>query len=199
MSEDPKPPYVQFEVRALEDRNSSEKAGHYVSKDVIFAIVTPAGTKDRLEKVAEDWIAGLEEGVKQERIPSSWLRAYRHALEEFKKSGDAVALDGTPIRTWTVVTPSQVKMLIDLNIYTVEQLAALSEEGLASLGMGARALKSKAQAWLDSAGDQGKIASELASLRLQVETLANRDKEREEELQLLKSENKKLVEALSDK
>lgn len=192
MSEEPKPPYVQFEVRAVEDRNASEEAGHYVSKDVIFAIVTPAGTKDRLEKVAEDWLAGLEEGVKQERIPASWLRAYRHAYEEFQKSGDATALDGTPIRTWPVATPSQVKLLLDLNIYTVEQLAELTEEGVNALGMGARALKAKAIAWLESAGDQGKLASELASLRMQVESLTARDKAREEELQLLKAENEKL-------
>lgn len=193
MSEDPKPPYVQFEVRAVEDRTASEEAGHYVAKDVVFAIVTPAGTKDRLEKVASDWIAGLEEGVKQERIPTSWLRAYKHALGEFEKSGDAAALDGTPIRTWPVVQPSQAKLLLDLNIYTVEQLAELTEEGLNALGMGARALKAKAVAWLDSAGDQGKLSAELANLRLQVETLSARDKTREEELQLLKAENEKLA------
>ena len=31
-----RPPYVQFELRAVEDRNASLEAGHYIAKDVAF-------------------------------------------------------------------------------------------------------------------------------------------------------------------
>ena len=40
-----RPPYVQFEMRAVEDRQASIDAGHYVAKDVAYAIITPAGSR----------------------------------------------------------------------------------------------------------------------------------------------------------
>jgi hypothetical protein len=53
MADELKPPYVRFEVRSVEDRTASIESGHYVGKDVIFAIVTPAGTRDRIEREAD--------------------------------------------------------------------------------------------------------------------------------------------------
>ena len=63
MSEDAKPPFVIFETRAVEDREQSIAEGHYVAKDVNYAIITPAGTKDRIEKVAEDFAAEVAKAV----------------------------------------------------------------------------------------------------------------------------------------
>jgi hypothetical protein len=191
VNDTPKPPYVQFELRAVEDRSGSTEAGHYKAKDVIFAIVTPSGTRDRLEKEAEEWLRGIEEGVKQERIPSEWLRAYRHALQMFKESHENPEF-GTPVKDWPSISPAQVRMLMDINLRTVEDLAAANEEALARIGMGARALKAKAQAWLDSSAGQGKLASELESLRTKNAELAARDKERDEQLKTLQAQ----VEAL---
>ena len=73
MNDTPRPAYVQFEVRAVEDRTATLESGHFVAKDVIYALVTPAGTKDRLEKNAEEWIKRMEEGVSQERIQIQFL------------------------------------------------------------------------------------------------------------------------------
>lgn len=194
MSETPRPPYVQFEIRAVEDRTASEDAGHYVAKDVIFAIVTPAGTRDRIEKVAEEWLLGIKEGVAQERIPAEWEHAYRRALKDFTESRETPE-EGTPVTQWPTATPAQVKLLLDLNIRTVEALAEMTEEAIGRVGMGGRALKTKAQAWLDSAKGQGKLASELEHLRTENADLKARDEKREEELKLLKAQ----VEALAEK
>lgn len=190
MSDTPQPAYVIFELRAVEDRNATIEAGHVVYKDVAYAIVTPAGTKDRIEKEAEAWLKDLEEGVRQERIPAAWLQAYRQAFKAWEESREVPEV-GTPITSWPGVTPAQAKMLLDLNFRTVEQLAEATEEGMTRMGMGGRALKSKAQAFLDAANDTGKTAEELASLRQQVETLLARDAEREAELAKLKSEASK--------
>lgn len=162
---DPKPPYVQFEIRAVEDRSASEESGHYVARDVTFAIVTPSGTRDRLEKVALDWIAGLEEGVKQERIPASWLDAYRDALKRFENNQEAPEF-GTPLRDWAGVSPAQLRILQDSGCRSVEDVAEAHEELLGRIGMGSRALKERAQAWIDSANDVGKVAAELENLRV---------------------------------
>jgi hypothetical protein len=76
MEQQVRPPYVTFEVRSVEDRAASMTAGHFVGKDVNYAIVTPSGSKDRIEKIAEEWLDGMAEGVRQERIPGEWLEAY---------------------------------------------------------------------------------------------------------------------------
>lgn len=171
MEEKARPPYVMFEVRSVEDREASIEAGHYVGKDVNYAIVTPSGSKDRIEKVAEEWLANMEEGVKQERIPGEWLEAYTKKYETWKETRE-VPEDGTPILSWPALSPSQAKAILDANVRTLEDLVAANESTLAAIGMGARALKEKAKAWLDSAQDTGKTAEELDSLRKQVDTLA---------------------------
>jgi hypothetical protein len=51
-----RPCFVQFETRAIEDRESSLREGYYVAREVIFAIVMPPGSQDTVEKVAEEWI-----------------------------------------------------------------------------------------------------------------------------------------------
>jgi len=181
MSDNPRPAYVTFEVRAVEDRTASVETGHFASKDVVFAVITPAGTKDRIEKVAEEWLKGVEEGVNQERIPQTWLVAYQQAYKAFCESQTDPEF-GTAVSSWPAVSPSQVKCLLDANIRSVEDLAEANEEALARIGMGARALKQKAQAWLDAAKDTGKTAAELASLRTENERLKVRDEEREKQL-----------------
>lgn len=187
MADEPRPPYVKFEVRSIEDREASIEAGHYVGKDVIYALVTPTGSKDQLVQVADDWLKNVEEGVKQERIPGFWFDAYTKALENYKNAQETPEF-GTAVKDWPGATPSQIKLLIDINVRTVEELAAANEQTINAIGMGGRALKQKAQAWLDSAGDQGKVTEELNKLRVANEELLARDKEREAEFSKMKSQ-----------
>lgn len=194
MSEDAKPPFVIFETRAVEDREQSIAEGHYVAKDVVYAVITPAGTKDRIEKVAEDWLRDLEEAVRQERFPAAWLQAYKQAYKSWCETREVPEF-GIPVTTWPAITPAQVRMLLDLNLRTIEQVAEANEEALGRMGMGARALKAKAQAYIDASKGEGKLAGELEKLRQQVEELSTRDKEREDELKALKVENETLKKA----
>lgn len=194
MSDNPSPPYVVFEHRPVEDRAASIEAGHFVAKDVAFALITPAGTKDRIEKEAETWLHDLEEAVRQERFPAAWLRAYKQAYEDWTQSRETPEL-GTPVSTWPAISQAQARMLLDLNFRTVEQLAEATEEGIGRMGMGGRALKAKAQAYLDASNGPGKVAAELDELRVQIKTLTERDAAREAELAKLKTENEALKKA----
>lgn len=171
-----RPPYVSFELRAVEDRTNSIEAGHYVSKDVPFVLITPAGSKDRIEREAEDWFQYLQSQVQAERFPSEWYRAYKHAYEEWTKGNEPV-LDGTDIKNWPVASPAQVKMLLAWNVRTVEDLARANEETLRRLGMGGHALKEKAIEWLSSAGSQGKVVEQIAALRAELADLKSENKE----------------------
>lgn len=187
MPEEPKPPYVQFENRVVEDREASIAAGHFVGKDVVFAIVTPAGTRDRIERDAEEWLENVKEGVKQERMPSFWYDAYKRALQDFRESRETPEF-GTPIMDWPGASPAQIKLLLDIGIRTIELLADANEETVQRIGMGGRALKQKAQAWLDASIGKGKVAAELEKLRVANATLEKRDAEREEEFKKLKAQ-----------
>lgn len=59
--------------------------------------------------------------------------------------------DGYPIGMLFPNEPERVETCRALHIHTIEQLAALSEQGIAKLGMGGRVLKERAEAYLEKA------------------------------------------------
>lgn len=182
-----RPPYVMFETRAVEDRDASLAAGSFCAKDVIFAVVTPAGSRDRMEKLAEDWLRDLKSAVNEDRFPGEWYDAYEKKFKMFQESQE-IPEDGTPVSHWPVASPAQVKTLLGANVRTVEDLAIANEDAMMRIGMGARALKEKAVVWLESAGGQGKLANELESLRARVEAAEARTTELESQKKALESE-----------
>lgn len=186
MSGEPKPPFVRFETRSVEDRDASIEAGHYVGVDTVYAIVTPVGTRDTIEKPVEDWLANIEEGVKQERIPQSWLSAYRGAYKDYQESRETPEF-GTPIKDWPVATPSQIRTMLDINVRTVEQLADANEETVGRIGMGGRALKEKAKNWLETSGDQGKVAERMNALETENGELKTRNEDLAKRLEALEA------------
>lgn len=169
-----RPPYVTFEVRPVEDRNATLEAGHYVAKDVTYALITPQGSKDRFEREVDDWFVNLQQQVQEGRFDPTWLQRYRDTYKMWKE-GQEAPLTGSPVTNWPVLSPSQVKMLQGANVRTIEDMAAANEETLGRLGMGARALKQKAVDWLASANDVGKLAEEVNALRVANADLAARN------------------------
>jgi FtsZ-binding cell division protein ZapB len=192
LPDEPKPPYVRFETRSEEDRQASIEAGHYVGKDVIFAIVTPAGTRDVIERKVEDWFANIEEGVKQERIPGWWMESYRRSLDNYKAQRDDPEV-GMPIKDWPGATPSQIRTMLDIGVRTVEDLAAANEETLGRIGMGARALKQKAATWLQDSQDVGKNAERIGALQTENEQLKETIAELMDRLQKVEDKQKETV------
>jgi hypothetical protein len=182
--EEARPPYVTFEVRAVEDRQASIESGYYQTKDVDFAFVTPQGSKDRIERDVKDWFEQLEQQCQQGRFKREWLVAYRGAHAAWKE-GREIPVNGTAILTWPVLSPSQAKQAIDHGVRTVEDLAAANEETIMRLGMGGRALKEKAVAWLSAAAGNGKVTEELSAMRAANKDLQARNEGLEKQLKAL--------------
>ena len=159
-----RPPYVTFELRAEEDRTASIESGKYVARDVEYALITPQGSKDRVERNAEEWLAHITAESRDGRFPEPWVKHYREAFAAWK-SGQELPVNGTPILTWPAVSPANVKMLLDLNIRTVEELAQATEEAISHIGIGARALKQRAIDYIAQSGDAGKASAEMEVLR----------------------------------
>jgi hypothetical protein len=172
-----RPSYVQFEARVAEDKAASVREGRYVAREFDVAIVTPPYSKDCVEFKVEQWLSNIDRNLRDGRIPEEWAKHWRDSYKRWKE-GQELPLNGTPIKGWGVISPSQQAALIHVNCRTVEDLAAVNEEGMRRIGMGAVDLRTKAQAWLASMKDHGgstvKIAAleqENAVLRTSVETL----------------------------
>ena len=179
------PAFVRFERIAVEDKAATLEAGDGTVKyrDVDYVLVTPAYSKDTFRQRAEKWFAQMELEASKGRLPRQWLDLYQESYKRWKR-GEEMPLDGTPIKGWPVITPAQQKMLVSLNVLTVESLAAVNDEGLRRMGMGAMELKNKARAWLAQAQDKGpltienaKLQNDIAGLRARNEQLEDRVRE----------------------
>lgn len=179
-----RPAYVVFETLTEEDRDASIEQGKYVPKDVDYAYITPQGSKDRIPRQVADWFRQLDQQVQEGRLPAEWLAAYKAKYSAWKE-GRAMPENGTPIINWPAVSPAQVKILLDANVRTVEDLAAANEQAIAAIGMGGRALKQRATDWLASAKDTGKMAEEMSALKAQNADLAASNERMAKQLQEL--------------
>lgn len=189
-----RPPYVRFEQRAEEDRNGSIEAGHYVAKNINYALITSPGSKDCVEKIAEDWLAQIKNKAREGGFPPQWADHFAFAYKQWQEE-NTIPENGTPIKGWALLSPAMQQQVLAANIRTVEDLAVMNESGLARVGMGARDLQRKAAAWLEEARSTGAVASKNAALEMKVEQLLERLLTLEEENKALKAAKKQKQQA----
>jgi hypothetical protein len=167
-----RPAWVQFEMRAVEDRAATIANGYYSSKDVEIALITPPNSKDCVEMECGAWLKKNDEDERNGRIPASWRDKWKSAYDAWK-NGQELPIDGHPIKGWGVISPAQQANLLAAGFRSVQDLAKANDEGLRRIGMGAVDLKNRAMAWLKAESGPGKAAQEIAALKA--------DKERQEE------------------
>ncbi len=165
-----RPPYVVFEQRAVEDRNATIAAGGLVMRDVDYVVVRQQGSRDTVEKEAAEWLADIERLTQSGSYPPEWARHFREKFNAYK-AGQSEPELGLSVRHWPSLSKAQAENLIAAGVRTVEDVASMNEPTMHRVGMGARELKHKAQAYIESR-DANKAAEELAALRAQ---LADRD------------------------
>lgn len=159
-----RPAYATFHRVAVEDKAASLQAGQYVGKDVDMVHVTPPYSKDVMKWKVGEWFENMRRDVSGGRMPQTWLDEYKKQYEAWKR-GEEPSVTGTPIRGWGVISPGQTETLIRMNVLTVEDLAAINDEGLRRVGMGGLDLKNKAQGWLAQTHDKGPLTQEIASVK----------------------------------
>jgi len=167
-----RPAYVRFEIVPVEDKAASEAAGHYVGRDVEFALITPPYSKDIFKIKVPQWKLNMKQDVANGRLPEAWMDKYLEAYSKWK-AGQEIPLNGTPIKGWGVISPSQQEMLIRMNILTVEDLSRMTMEGLQRIGMGAVDLKNKATGWLAQLNDKGPLTQKIAAVMAENDLLKN--------------------------
>lgn len=97
-------------------------------------------------------IPGTRGSVIVERVNDEHRARWGAEYAAFK-AGRELPVDGTPLREWPVgaMTASRADELAYFHIRTVEQLAALGDDKLGNIGMGARELRDRAKLWLSVA------------------------------------------------
>jgi hypothetical protein len=158
-----RPAYVRFERRPIEDRNETIKQGRFVTKDVDYALVTPPYSKDCVEYEVKDWLNNVEKNARDGRIPQDWRDQWFSAYDKWKK-GEELPVNGTAIKGWGVISPAQQSNLISIGVPTVEDLAAINDEGLRRFGMGGLELRDKARAWLKAVEERGPLTLKLTAM-----------------------------------
>jgi len=89
------------------------------------------------------------------------------------KNNDLSQRIGTPLEDWPDLPAVRIIELKRLNIFTIEDLAAIPDTSLARLGMGGRQLRSEAKAYLSEKKDDKTaiMEREIAELRDMVKAL----------------------------
>lgn len=172
-----RPAYVRFERTVEEDIPATQAAGHFVGRDVDIALITPPYSKDIFKQKIEPWKESMKLDVQNGRMPEEWMTKNLEAYKRFQ-NGQEMPIDGIPIKGWGVISPAMQQTLIAMNVLTVEDLAAMNDEGIKRIGMGGTDLKVKAKAWLSQLEDKGpltlkaaKLEQENVQMKGQIETL----------------------------
>lgn len=144
---------VNFSMEPVIQGAESEKAGRPIYKDTPMVHIRFPGDRTR-----EIFTRAKPEHM--QRFPRQWA--------QFQQKVEQVQV-GTPLEQWGPISRSHAMTLKGANIHTVENLAAVPDSALHSIGHGARELRAKAIAWLKTSQDGAE------SLRLAAENQALRD------------------------
>ncbi len=166
--------YVWFEWAAVKDDAASTKEGRPVFDQVLRAtVVSPGQTKSSAAFIL------------RRKYPDGSIKTYHHAqkfarqIEQFERSENTPEMIGTPLSELSFLDHGQRATLKAFNVHTAEALGNLSDTALGGMGIGMRALRDKAKAYIDHAAGAAplnRLADENAKLRAEYDTLrANHD------------------------
>ena len=123
-----------FHSELMQNQVKSEEQGKPVFEGKDFVQMLIPGNRNEIPDVL----------VKDEH-KRRWPKQY----DAFKANKEA-PVEGTPIDEWPVITRLRAAELKTFHIFTVEQLAEVSDANLTKIGMDARDLQRKAVSFLES-------------------------------------------------
>ena len=135
----------KFHMRAVEDKEASDAAGHPIFKDVPYVkVFAPGNSKEipnfRVEQKHKD------------RWPEQW-KAF--------ELGEEAPLNGFPLDQWPQITRGACETLKGYGIRTVEELAASTDENARTMGAQYVGLRYQAEKFLKDHGSEKARISEL--------------------------------------
>ena len=155
MNEDDKNLAVKFFKKEVKNNFKSKETGKPVfdRQDFISIIIPGNRAETRERKVVES---------DKERFAPIW--------EKYLKN-EEIRQDGIMLEMLPGLDEARTALCKDLNIITIEQLAALNETGITNLGYGARDLVAQAKKYLEGTGAVPKLEQELREVKEENEQL----------------------------
>lgn len=168
-----RPPFVEWKRIATFDPVASNIAGRRVTKDIDMAFIMQPGSRDQVERVAEDWLKSIRDRLinsPENAYPEEWVRGFEAKYKAWKE-GQELPLDGTSVKEWSYLSPAQAENLISIRVMTIEDVGAMTEDALRSYGIGGRELREKAREWLTG---KDSTAAAYEALKADYEALKER-------------------------
>jgi len=153
---------ARFYVKAVKNNFKSKTEGRPIFEDKLYCEYYAAGqTNLKMDVPAFDH--------HKQRFSKQW--AYYQSTQKEDGGGS-----GTPLSQWPILSPADVENLKGMKIFTIENVAGLSDAGLSALGMGLAGmaphiLRARAQAYLGAAKDSAlpqKQAEDIENLKKQL-------------------------------
>jgi len=152
----------RFHLAEVQDEAATASAGRPIFRSVErVEIIIPGSFNTPVKNVTDEH---------RSRWPTEYAKF---------KAGQEVAVEGTPIDEWAALNRAQVHELKALNIFTVEQCAALDDNAIKRIGMGGMSIRNAAKAYLDDAESMKMVTqmtrelemrdAEIARLKVAVE------------------------------
>lgn len=165
----PKNNLVEFFLHPLELEAKSQEAGRPIFQDrLMVRIITPGDNRAIVERIAT---------IEDKAVYARQYTAYEKM--------ETMSAEGTPLEQWPVLSKSAVRMYKYHNIFTLEQLANLSDDQLSMVGaLGGRTTRRQAQVFLETASkgalpaaivaDNERLKSMLSNLEQQMAAMNTR-------------------------
>lgn len=147
-----------FFVESVLDHGATEREGRQVYVD-----------KERVRL----YVAGDPLSAPANPLDETMKARFRDQYDAWKRKESGVHIVGMPLKKWPMAMPSLIRELESLNIFSVEDLAAVSDFNTQNISDG-KAWREKAAAWLASATDGAAVmryAAEATRLREEVAEL----------------------------
>lgn len=160
--------YLRLEWATRPNEVESEKEGRPIHDKVLLGFIMNPGSRDEASRIIERHKP--DGSVIQD---GDWSKKHADHVNIFKETGEGTA-GGTPLSSWPAMDVSTVADMAAMKIYTVEDMAGLSDAGIGKIGMGGRELRTKAIAYLKAAQDSSeapRLAAENQRLRSDVDRL----------------------------
>lgn len=162
-------PFVRFETKSYgRNEAASIASGVHVPNTATFVIITSHGSKDSSDFIAEEWLPRKRAEASRGAYNLEWVEHFEKQYKAWKE-GHELPRNGTPILTWQAISPEQNARLRAIGYQVVEDLAALPDSSLGSIGLDGRHLRDLARAWLAEGKDKGINARIVADQSVRID------------------------------
>ena len=190
---------LRFFYDTARNEAASAAEGRPIFDSVLFVDVITPGQKSSTPRfeIERVW---AEQSLKVLNLTAPTRKsfrydAFREQIDKFKSDEKAQDMAGTPLKQWPRIDRGLAASLAAVNVYTVEQLAGVSDQNLTYIGMGGRELREAARAFLQASdtAQAERLAGTVETQRIEMEAMQASLREAHAQMEALKDQMVKMA------